>query len=226
VTSGWSDLSASYPLYLESIEDRLGVWGCLLLHQDGTSTYRFRCATHTGGPQPLEVEPFSVPFIDWRTAAYHVQQVSQGDFMADAGTPVSILASDDGVFHIDGVYANGAGGSISGGLRIMVRFLAGGASRRIQFSHLDDRVPRYVLDAAAAGTPLPAGTVFGFVGYTGNLWIGAPPATDGPYEGSGAGLPAAHSHVWFEASAANHEDLTPWARQALDYSGRYPYGGG
>lgn len=226
-TADWVDRSADYPLFLASIERRLGAWGCGLFSSVATPTeWRFRCATHTRGPQRLDVERLTVPFIDWARGAYHVDQVSQGDFLADVGTPLSIFASDDGVFFIDSVTANAATGSINAGLNIRVRFRAGGADHFIGFSHLNTRVPGYVLDALRDGTPLPNGTVFGFIGYTGNLWIGAPPATDAAYQGTGAGLPAAHSHLWFKDEADDHRALSVRSRRAIDFTRAYPYGGG
>ena len=44
--------------------------------------------------------------------------------------------------------------------------------------------------------------------------------------GTASGLPVTHSHVWFVDSLENHERMSPWAREALDYSGRSPFGGG
>ena len=107
-----------------------------------------------------------------------------------------------------------------------VRFKAGGVDRDIQFSHLNPALPGYVVDALAHGTSLPVGTVFGILGYSGNLWIGAPPAVDAPYTGSGAGLPEAHTHAWFVDQLENHEQLAPFAREALGYCAAYPFGGG
>ncbi|TNE86974.1 MAG: hypothetical protein EP330_20410 [Deltaproteobacteria bacterium] len=226
VGTDYVDLSASYPQYTHSVEERLGAWGCLILYDAGRDVHRFRCATDTAGAGRLEMAPLTVPFVDWRAAAYHVDQTSQGDFSADAGAPLSIFDADGDVFYIERVSANGATGSISGGLNIRVRYDKDGVEHQIGFSHLNTNVPGYVLDAAADGTPLPTGTVFGFIGYTGNLWIGAPPEVDGPYTGSGAGLPVSHSHLWFANDLDNHTTLTRETREAIDFSGRYPYGGG
>jgi len=220
------DLSSDYPVYLASIEDYLGVWGCLLLYDPTRDTHRFRCATDTAGVGALDIEPLQTEWIDWSRAAFHVDQVSQGDFIADAGTPLSIHRADDGVFTVTSVTGNSPSGSISGGLNVQVRFLLDGVERTIGFSHLNTSVPQYVLDAETSGEALPVGTAFGFVGYTGNLWIAAPPAVDGPYTGSGEGLPVAHSHLWFADDLDNHMALTRWIREAIDFSGRYPYGGG
>ena len=152
--------------------------------------------------------------------------MSQGDFLADPGTPLTIRRSDDGVFRISQVLTDPASGSISGGTRVRVRFRAGGVDKEIQFSHLGPAIPQYILDAAATGTALANGTAFGFIGYTGNLWIAAPPAVDAPYTGTGAGLPEAHTHAWFVDQPENHLTLAPFAREALDFCGSYPNGGG
>jgi hypothetical protein len=226
ITSGWVDRSPSYPLYLSSIEARLGAWGCLLLQQPATNVWRYRCASDTAGVRALDVAPWRVRYIDWRRAAYHSEQVSQGDFLAAAGTPISILRSDDGTFRITQILTDPPTGSISGGVRVRVRFRVGGVDKDIQFSHLNAALPAYVIDAQRDGTPLPTGTVFGFVGYTGNLWIAAPPAIDAPYSGNGSGLPDAHTHVWFVSQPENHETLAPFAREALTFCGVYGYGGG
>lgn len=231
VGTSYVDRSGDYPQYLASIEQRLGAWGCLLLHDPGAGVYRFRCATDTGGPKALDVDALTVGWIDWRSAAHHATQTSQGDFLADAGTPLSIFRADDGVFRVHSVTGNGPTGSISAGLNVKVRFVLDGEEHVVGFSHLNTAVPGYVLDAAETGAPLPVGTVFGFVGYTGNLWIGPPPSVDGPYTGTGAGLPDAHTHAWFAEGDLtddldNHLGLTRSMREAIDCSSRYPYGGG
>lgn len=229
--TAYVDLTPRYPRYVASIEARLDAYGCGLLKLAGTTTYRFRCATATTGARALDIAPFGIDSIDWQNAAYHHDQVSQGDFLAQAGTPLSILAADDDVFYIHALSANQPTGSIVAGLNIKVRFSVDGVEKVWGFSHLNTAVPRYVLDALADGTPLTVGTVFGFIGYTGNLWTGAPPATDAPYSGNGAGLPASHTHIWFATPAGRddlqcHEKLPAWARRALDFSGAYPFGGG
>ncbi|MCO4745813.1 MAG: hypothetical protein KC912_13550 [Proteobacteria bacterium] len=224
--SDYVNLSADYPLYTHSIEERLGAWGCLILHDTVRDVHRFRCATDSAGPGRIDIEPYSIDFIDWRNAAHHVDQTSQGDFSADPGTPWSIFDTDDGVFYVDRVSGNSASGSINGGLNIRVRWTKNGIERSMGISHLNTAVPGYVLDAASNGTSLPAGTVFGFVGYTGNLWIAAPPTIDAPYDVTGAGLPVSHSHLWFIDQSDNHTTLSRDTREAIDYSGRYPYGGG
>jgi hypothetical protein len=225
VTSDETDLTVEYRQYVESVEARLGAYGCCLILKS-SGAYRFRCATDTAGPHRLDIDPFTTDSIDWRNAAHHVDQVSQGDFSADAGTPLSVFASDDGTFSIYGLSANSATGSISGGLNIKVAYTLNGEERVIGFSHLNVNVPGYVIDAETSGEALPVGTVFGFIGYTGNLWIGAPPETDAPYAGSGAGLPGSHSHIWFKDDTGNHMALRPSTRESIDYSGTYPYGGG
>lgn len=179
----------------------------------------------------LDVPPLGIDSIDWQGGAYHVDQVSQGDFLAGPGTPLSLFGVDGGVFYIHSITANHPTGSISAGLNIKVRFAIDGAEKIWGFSHLNTMVPGYVLDALADGTPLTEGTVFGFIGYTGNLWVAAPPATDGAYQGNGRGLPAAHTHIWFATGQGKddpdcHEGLAPWARRVLDFSSIYPFGGG
>jgi len=225
VSSKDTNLSSRYPLYLASIERRLKAYGAQIVRRS-VGSYRFRCATNTAGPQRIDIPRLVVDHIDWSNAKYHIVQRSQGDFMADAGTPLTILKADNDEFFIDKITANKPTGSISSGLNIRVRFYIRGVKKRIGFSHLNTAVPRYVFEAKDAGTSLPTGTVFGFIGYTGNLWMGAPPATDRAYRGNGHGLPAAHSHLWFAADPANHKKLTTWAREALDYSGTYTFGGG
>lgn len=226
-TTDWEEISAQYPLYLASVEERLGAWGCGLFRSTLTAgSYRFRCATSTSGAERLELPRLTVPYVDWLRGAYHVDQVSQGDFLADSGTPLSIFNTDDGVFFIEAITANAATGSISAGLNIRVRFQSGGATHVIGFSHLHTRVPGFALDAARDGTALPTGTVFGFIGYTGNLWIGAPPAIDGASVGSGAGMPQAHSHLWFKDSPEDHLKLSVPTRKAIDFTRAYPSGGG
>ncbi len=226
-TIDWVEISAQYPRFLASVEARLSACGCGLFKSTTVPPdYRFRCATNTSGAERLDVAPITIPFIDWRAGAYHVDQVSQGDFMADVGTPLSIFATDDGTFFVAAITPNAATGSISAGLNVRVHFRSGGVLHVIGFSHLNTRVPGYVLDAARDGTPLATGTVFGFIGYTGNLWIGAPPATDAPYQGAGADLPTAHSHLWFKDSLDDHLKLSVPARKALDFTRSYPYGGG
>jgi len=224
--STYVDLTPQYPQYVASLEDRMQHWGCGLLKRTDSAVYRFRCATDQAGPLRLDIPELRVDHVDWSHAAHHSQQVSQGDFMADLGTPISVFESDDGTFEIVGIYSNNPTGSISGGLNIRVGLWLDGTWREIGWSHLNPHVPGYVLDALANDTPLPNGTVFGFIGATGNLWTGTPPATDQPYAGTGAGLPAPHSHVWFKDSLGDHEALTVRTRQVIDYSGRYPYGGG
>lgn len=226
-TTDYEDISAQYPLYLASIEDRLKSWGCGLFRSTVTAgVYRLRCATSTNGAERLELARMTVPYIDWQRGAYHVDQVSQGDFIADFGTPLSIFRTDDGVFFIESITANPPTGSIAAGLNIRVRFKTGGVTRAIGYSHLNTRVPGYVLDAFRDGTALPVGTVFGFIGLTGNVWIGTPPASDGPYMGSGAGLPLGHSHLWFKDSMDDHMKLSAPTRKAIDFTRAYPYGGG
>ena len=223
---GYVDRSAEYPAFVASVEERLAAWGCGLLHKASTGTWRWRCATHTEGPQRLDIEPARIPWIDWRSAGHHLSQVSQGDFMADEGTPLSIFVADEDVFRIYSITSNGPSGSISGGLNIKVVYQVGGVETVLGFSHLSTLVPGYVIDALEDGTALPVGTVFGFIGYTGNLWIAAPPAEDAPYAGTGGGLPQAHSHIWFKDDPDNHTTLTVAAREALDCSSTYPYSGG
>lgn len=229
--SGYEDLSARYPKYLASLEERLGVYGCGILRLAGTQTHRFRCATGTAGAVPLDIEPYTIDAIDWQSAAYHTDQVSQGDFLANPGTPLSVFGVDGGMFFVHSITGNAPTGSISAGLNIKVRFKVGGVEKIWGFSHLNTAVPGYVLDAFRDRTPLPEGTVFGFIGYTGNLWMGAPPAVDAPYSGTGRGLPAAHTHIWFATGALRndpdcHEGMASWARRALDFSATYPSGGG
>ncbi len=226
VGSDYVDLSPSYPLFLASVEDYLGAWGCLLLYDPSRYVHRFRCATDTAGPHPLDIEPLQTEWIDWRNGAYHREQVSQGDFGTDAGTPLSIHRADDDVFYVNHVVGNPATGSINGGLNIQVRFTLDGEEHTLGFSHLNTKVPAYVFDAVDTGEPLPVGTAFGFIGYTGNLWIAPPPAVDAPYDGVSGGLPGSHSHIWFADDLDNHLTLTRAMREAIDFSGRYPYGGG
>jgi len=229
---GYDDLTSRFPEYVRSIEERLHAWGCgLLRSKTSSSTHRFRCATDTRGALPLDIAPLGVESIDWANAAFHVDQRSQGDFMASQGTPLSVFGVDDGVFYIHAITGNARTGSISSGLNIKVRFKIDGAEKIWGFSHLDTQVPRYVIDALRDGTPLTEGTVFGFIGYTGNLWIGPPPTTDGPYVGNGRGLPQAHTHIWFATGRLAddpecHLKLPAWARRVLDFSGTYPNGGG
>jgi hypothetical protein len=225
-STGEVDLSAQYPLFIASVEDRLKSWGCGIFQSTTAGSYRFRCATNTSGAERLDLPRLTVPYIDWSRGAYHVDQVSQGDFMADFGTPMSIFRTDDGVFFIDAITPNPATGSISAGLNIRVRFRSGGVTHFIGYSHLNTRVPGYVLDAARDGTSLPTGTVFGFIGYTGNLWIDTPPAMDAPYSGTGAGLPQSHSHLWFKDSLDDHLKLSVPTRKAIDFTRSYPWGGG
>lgn len=229
--SSYEDLTPRYPQWMRSVEDRLGAYGCGLLRLKGSQTHRFRCATDTRGALRLDIAPLGIDSIDWQGGAYHVDQVSQGDFLAGPGTPLSVFGVDDGVFYIHSITANNPTGSISAGLNIKVRFAIDGAEKIWGFSHLDTMVPGYVLDALADGTPLTEGTVFGFIGYTGNLWVAPPPATDGAYQGNGRGLPAAHTHIWFATGQGKddpdcHKGLAPWARKALDFSSTYPFGGG
>lgn len=224
VADSETDVTDQSPRYVASIEAHLGIAGCRLLRRDDGG-YRFRCATDTQAPLPLDIEPFTVDSIDWARAAYHVVQTSQGDFVADKKTPITVLASDDGLFRVVSVRGNPATGGIFAGSNIRLRLRAGGAEHDVSFFHLDSQVPAYVIDAAATGTPLPVGTVVGFIGYTGNLGIGAPPASDRPFE-AGDRLPTAHSHIWFVGDQQSHATLAPWARKAIDFSGRYPNGGG
>jgi len=226
ISGGYRDRSEDYPLFLASVEARLGAFGCLLLEDRANGVWRFRCASDTNGTRALELEPFRAEWTDWRRAAHHVEQASQGDFLADPGTPLTIRRSDDGTFRVVQVLTDPSTGSISGGTRIRVRFRTGGVDKEIQFSHLNTAIPRYVLDAVTHGTPLANGTVFGFIGHTGNLWIAAPPAVDAPYTGTGAGLPDAHTHAWFVSQPENHRTLAAFAREAMDYCGAYPFGGG
>jgi hypothetical protein len=208
------------PVYTASVEDYLQVWGCLILYDTGRDVHRFRCGTDSTGPQSLDVDEFTVPYVDWRVASYHVTQTHQGDFSADVHTPLSIFASDDGQFYIEEVTT-----STYSGLFVRVSFLLDGETHTVGFSHLNTLVPDYVLDAEASGGPLPVGTVFGFVGYTGNLWIAKPPSVDAAYSGAG-GLPVSHSHISFGTSLDSHMVLSRKARRAIDYSGRYVFGGG
>lgn len=225
IGSDYEDISSDYPEYLASVEERLGAYGCLLLKRIGAEEYRFRCASHTQGIEPLAITRYRVHYIDWLYAAYHEQQTSQGDFLADAGTPLSIFHADNDEFTVDYVLGT-TPSTVRAGVRIKVSFSIDGEDKSIQFSHCSNHVPQYVLDAASSGEALPVGTVVGFVGYTGNLWIGPPPATDGPYAGGGENLPTPHAHVWFVQDPDNHMALTRWARRALDYTGTYFYGGG
>ena len=225
--SDYDNISDDYPLYLASIEDRLKVWGCAILRRtDGSGVHRFRCATNQDGPFALDIEPYTIPYVDWRNGAHHSIQVSQGDLSADPGTPVSIFGTDDGTFSIVRISWNQPTGSISGGLNIRVGFTRDGEYRELGWSHLNDNVPTYVIEAWEDENPLPVGTVFGFIGYTGNLWMAAPPEVDAPYSGTGGGLPVSHSHIWFKDSAGDHEGMRPSTRELIDFSGRYPYGGG
>lgn len=68
--------------------------------------------------------------------------------------------------------------------------------------------------------------MFGFIGFTGNLWIAAPPTTDAPYSATGAGLPTPHSHLWFKDETDDHQALSVRSRRALDFTRAYPFGGG
>lgn len=230
VGTSYTDISSKYPEYLASIEDRLKTYGCGLLKKKTSATYRFRCATHTQGPQLIDIEPYKIEYIDWSIAKYHISQTSQGDFMADIGTPITILKADDDEFYIHSISSNRSSGSISSGLNIKVLFYVNGVKKVFGFSHLNTIIPRYVQEAQNNGTALETGTVFGFIGYTGNLWIGSPPSSDRPYSGNGAGLPAAHSHIWFSNGSSsdygNHKKMAGWAREAIDYSGTYYFGGG
>ncbi|MBI2567344.1 MAG: hypothetical protein HYV63_09965 [Candidatus Schekmanbacteria bacterium] len=219
------DLTDSYPRFVDSVEDILHTYGCGLIRRPN-SVFRFRCATDTAGPQALELPEINVQSIDWRAASYHIEQVNQGDFGAAALTPLSILAADDGEYFIDAIGANGATGGISAGAWAQVSFRVDGVKKRISFAHLADRFPRYVVTAWKEKRPLRTGVAFGFIGHTGNLWIGTPPAADGPYSGDGNSLPRSHSHVWFIGDPANHMKLTPWARRSLDCTVAYRYGGG
>lgn len=226
VADGYVDYTDDFPLFVASVEDHLRSWGCGLLGRPSEGIYRFRCATDTSGPLRLDIEPVDVDAVDWSSAAYHSAQVSQGDFMADLGTPLSIFGTDDGTYRVVSITANTPTGSIVAGLNIRVEYVQDGLTRQIGWSHLNTAVPGYVLDAYASGAPLPEGRAFGFIGATGNLWIAGPPSSDGPYTGDGSGLPVPHSHLWFVDALADHERLSGWTRQAIDYSGRYPYGGG
>lgn len=222
---GYTDLTAQYPLFVASVEDRLGSWGCGLLRGSDGVTHRFRCATDTQGPHGLDAT-VTVGWVDWSRGAYHVEQVSQGDFMAGVGTPLSIFGTDDGTYRIVSVTGNAPTGSINAGLNVRVSYVKDGVTHQIGFSHLNTTLPQSTLDALANDTPLPCGTAFGFIGTTGNLWIAAPPPTDAPYTGDGSGLPVPHSHLWFVGETSNHMTLTVGTREAIDFSGSYPYGGG
>lgn len=225
VADGYTDHTPTYPTFVASLEDRQQAWGCILARRNSDGAWRFRCATDTRGPRRLDIDPLTITHIDWASAAYHRDQVSQGDLLADVGTPLSILASDDGTFRVVSVTANRPTGSIVAGLNIRVAYTWGGVENQIGFSHCNDGVPGYVLDAAAASTPLPVGTVFGFVGTTGNFWIAGPPDADRPALPSD-GLPAPHTHVWFVGASDDHERMSVRSRTVLDMTSRYPYGGG
>ncbi len=224
VNSNETDVTDTAPIWVASIEAAYGIRGCRLLRRDDGG-HRFRCATDTRAPVPLDIEPFTVPDIDWARGAYHVVQTSQGDFVADAKTPISIFHSDDGEFEVVSARGNPPTRGIYSGVSVRVRFVVHGVARDISFAHLDSMVPRYVIDAAESGAKLPLGTAVGFIGYTGNLGVGAPPSPDRPFR-AGDRLPTAHSHIWFVRDPSNHMTLAPWARKALGFTRRYPNGGG
>lgn len=219
---GGTDLSDQYPV--AEIEKKYGLYGGVVA-KTSSGAYRWRCQADTKGYTTVEHDA-PVTSVPWRSAAYHVEQASQGDFLAPMGTPISVLAADDGQFWVEEIYAPAKFAVC--GIRIAVKLKVGGAWKRISFSHMSPNIPAAAARALKARQPLRCGQAFGFISLTGNHWIGDPGKVD---PRTGKGLPQPHTHVWFHLPSMandpdNHTKLADWTRRALGFSGKYPNGGG
>jgi hypothetical protein len=125
----------------------------------------------------------------WTSTSMHDSgQPGQGDFMAPRGTPVSILETDDGYFTVTRI-----GVDTKAGLFVRITAPVNGADREIQLGHLEPRLPKELLEMAKLPASeqqpvkLQAGTVFSYIGLTGNHGVGS--------GGKLSYAPQSHSHV-------------------------------
>ncbi|TGK67529.1 hypothetical protein EHQ13_01955 [Leptospira gomenensis] len=132
------------------------------------------------------------------------KQIGQADLIAKDGTALSAFAPS-GEFRVVGFENNETSGNA-----ISIEFEdANGVTRGIKFSHLGDRFPSYILEHFKSNnrnTPplvLKSGTVFGFVGTTGNHYVGSLQ--------NGVKGPTPHVHVTFyEIPKQNGESAVKW----------------
>ncbi|WP_210413375.1 hypothetical protein [Leptospira stimsonii] len=170
---------------------------------------------------------------DWsKTEMHNSAQKGQADMYAREGTPISIMNARNNEFKIVSWGANP--GSPEPGNYAVVHFTdTNGIERKIQFGHLQNKVPEYIKNHFESGNrgplTLKTGTILGYVGTTGNHWVGNinnnKPKSGGTPRISPQDFttgPNAHTHaVFYDSPTANRAiqstNLPDWVQSSIGW---------
>ncbi|UOG55063.1 peptidase M23 [Leptospira noguchii] len=223
VKSNETDVTYAGGMYqkLKDLETKHGLTGGRLVmnNESGSIYYRSfgeggNSETYTRNGQVKPGEHIKTDNIAWTGMDMHTdeKQIGQADYYAKRGTELTILNSKDGFFTLEKFKS---GGDVQGNMAVAhFKDSVTGEARKHTFSHMDNKMPSYVkefLNSPSQRTlTLPTGTVFGTVGFTGNIYAGHVTSSK-PLDMK------AHTHMGFggyQPTETNYSKSTPY----WDYS--------
>ncbi|ULH30602.1 hypothetical protein [Leptospira weilii] len=185
VKSNETDVTYAGGMYqkLKDLEGKHGVTGGRLIMNNDSGSIYYRSfgeggnsEVYTRNGQAKPGEHIKTDNIAWTGMDMHTDadQIGQADYYAKRGTELTILNSKDGKFTLEKFKS---GGNVQGNMAIAhFKDAVTGEARTQTFSHMDNKMPSYVkefLNSPSQRTlTLPTGTVFGTVGFTGNIYAG------------------------------------------------------
>ncbi|WP_061270758.1 TIGR04388 family protein [Leptospira interrogans] len=185
VKSNETDVTYAGGMYqkLKDLEAKHGVTGGRLVMNNDSGSIYYRSfgeggnsEVYTRNGQVKPGEHIKTDNIAWTGMDMHTdsEQIGQADYYAKRGTELTILNSKDGKFTLTKVVS---GGDVQGNMAVVqFRDAVTGELRKQTFSHMDNKMPSYVKEFLNSKTTtsltLPTGTVFGTVGFTGNIYAG------------------------------------------------------
>ncbi|EMS89582.1 hypothetical protein LEP1GSC074_0158, partial [Leptospira noguchii str. Hook] len=166
-----------------------------------------------------------------KTEMHDSGQKGQADMYAKEGTPISIMNAKNNEFKI--VSWGSSSRSKDPGNYAVVHFTdTDGVERKIQFGHLQNKIPEYIKNHFTSANhgplTLKTGTILGYVGTTGNHWVGdinnksksggKPRVTPEDFTTG----PNAHTHAVFYDSPATKRaiqstDLPSWVQSSIGW---------
>ncbi|UOG58907.1 hypothetical protein [Leptospira noguchii] len=223
VKSNETDVTYAGGMYqkLKDLETKHGLTGGRLVmnNESGSIYYRSfgeggNSETYTRNGQVKPGEHIKTDNIAWTGMDMHTdeKQIGQADYYAKRGTELTILNSKDGKFTLEKF---ASGGDVQGNKAIAhFKDSVTGEARTQTFSHMDNKMPSYVKEFLNSKNQvtltLPTGTVFGTVGFTGNIYAGHVTSSK-PLDMK------AHTHMGFggyQPTETNYSKSTPY----WDYS--------
>ncbi|XDD51257.1 hypothetical protein AB3N59_05685 [Leptospira sp. WS92.C1] len=227
VKSNETDVTYAGGMYqkLKDLEAKHGITGGRLIMNNDSGSIYYRSfgeggnsETYTRNGQVKPGEHIKTDNIDWTGMDMHTDsdQIGQADYYAKRGTELTILNSKDGYFTLEKF---AFGGDVQGNKAIATfKDAVTGELRKQTFSHLDNKMPSYVkefLNSPSQRTlTLPTGTVFGTVGFTGNIHAGHVTSSK-PLDMKG------HTHMGFggyKPTETNYNKSFPyWDYSVIDF---------